>query len=295
LKRELPQEDAQRCVAWLDGELDGAERERFELRLAAEPDLAAAAEELLETDELMRRLDLRARAIAERRARLRPWLWAGSIAAAAALLVWVAASLLAPRPARVRVAVLPSFESATEFVASMPELQGLRPPGLDVQRGAGEAPNVGAAEFAARAESVEAALARRAIETSQTDARAGYFSIPLDLERRSLVRVWAFPQAGDPIALFPGDSSEGSLAAGPHMLPGARFRVAEGGEPYVVYERGYLVPIGARALDVVVAVRPWAAWAVDSRTVERASTADETQRALERAGWSVTRLVVREP
>jgi len=71
-----------------------------------------------------------------------------------------------------------------------------------------------------------------------------------------------------------------------------------GGDQVAVrYERGFLVPVGAEELDVVVAIsRP-----IDTDFIlfghvdPPAATADETQRQLEVNGWTVRRLRVIEP
>lgn len=296
----LSDADQALCVAYVDGLLDEPRRIAFELRLAQEPELAGALRSLLGTDELVRRLAATERVDVERARRARPWLWAASLAAAAVALFAIGLySLQGGRRATFEVALAPGFESARDYLESLPELSGLRPPGVDALRGADEPPNVDAAAFAERAAAAEFKLAGQALAARRTALEGGFFVIPIELGEASAVVAYGVDSAGSVTELYPGERGDAAalLPAGLHVLPQARFEsTAEGGAPRLRYTRGFLVPLGAGALDVVVGVRRGAMTAEGRKpAVDDAHSAEAVAAGLEAARFRVLRLKVCEP
>jgi hypothetical protein len=289
----LSEADMAACVAYVDGDLGSEQRAAFELRLANEPALAAATEALFDTDRMLRTAEFGTEQRLERVRRLRPWAWAASIALAAALLFTLAAYLLAPRPSvtTFRVAVAPGFESSADFIAARRELTGLRPPGLDVLRGAPSEPNIGALEFAERARAAERALAGESLEAKSNTITAGFFVVPLELDDAADVVLYALPASGAAGAEFEPVFS-GRLEAGRHVLPKERFQLDDVTGDRVRYERGVLVPVGAREVDVVVGVRGPGSFGAFAPRVRDAAYAEHE---LELAGFRIRRMRVREP
>ena len=315
----LSEADMATAVAYVDGALGHDERLAFELRLAAEPALAAATGALRDTDRLLRTLEMQMRTLemqsanqVARARRLRPLLWAGSLALAATVLIAVGVSLLDPgqfdpgeRKAGYRVAVAPGYESSADYIASVPSLGGLRPPGLDVLRGADETPNVSAREFADRAHAAELELARTVLDqaagaatpsgsSTQGEISAGFFVVPLELAVRSDVVVYALAEQADPARASEGAAPVffATLEAGRHVLPKERVALDAVTGDSVRYERGFLVSLGAGVLDVVVGVR---ASSDAPLVVSKAGDKQQAVLELERAGFSVRVLRVREP
>ena len=283
---ELDDADKALCVAYLDGLLPEGQKLAFEMRLSGDPELAKAMQRLIATDELVRRLSVKEGVDVQRARRARPWVWAASIAAAAAILGFLAIQLLR-KPARpsFEVAIAPSFESASEYIESVPELRGLRPPGIDVLRSGNETPNIEAQPFLAKA-----AAAETSDPLARTETTATFFVIPLELERPGAVSITAFTRDGRRLDLFPEGGGAQQVAAGRTILPGARFVAGAAG---VQYSRGFLVPVGAGTLEVLVAVGSAELGATPA--VTPGANADEHAAALERAGYTVRRLRVVEP
>ena len=286
-------DDMALCVAFVDGMLEAEAKHAFELRLAREPALAAAAQALLEADEMMRRLSAGTERKQARVRSLRPWIWAASLAAAAALFVLLGRSfwgdsLWSERAAPTfEVAVAPGFESPIDYIASRPELAGLRPPGLDVVRGDNPAPNISGDEFVAKARAVEADAQR-----GVADISAGYFVVPIQVADEADVLVYAFPQNGAAPTVGVEPIYAAAIAAGAHVLPSPRFAVNAKGGGNVHYERGFLVGVGAGELDVVVAVRTRSHVAQEPPRCRDAASAE---RELVARGFAVRHLRVREP
>jgi hypothetical protein len=277
---ELSEADQALCVAYIDGLLPEERRIEFELRLAGDPELARRVQALLSTDAFVRRMSGAAANTAS--PHRRAWAWTLSLAVAAAILIAFAVHLTrTPAPMRVLVAIAPGYESALDYIDSVDSLRGLRPPGVGTLRGETPEPNVDAASFLQRARASELSLARAA------ETRAGFFVVTVELDQRSRVDVIAFTNAGERLDLRHG-SDVPALDPGRHVLPGERFRAV--GQT-LEYARGFLVPIGCGALDVVVAVR--AAHSASASLAGR--TSSELLAECERVGAAVTRLRVDEP
>lgn len=292
-------EDIALAAAFVDGELREPERTRFELRLSAEPDLAAHVEGLMRTDEFVRR-HTRAKAVAAAprpRFRLLPAL---ALAAAAILAILAVRSLLGggrDRPRALEVALVPGCESAAEWIAREPGFAGRRPPGLDELRGANEEPNVDARTFV---EAAERAEARAFGASTPAETTAAFFTLPMRASETSLVFVFGFPTRGTPLRYFPPAGETRADAAlvepGDHVLPGASFRlVADPRGDRVEYQRGFLVPIGAERMEIVVAARPARGAMLDPSALEPAADAATTAERLRAADFDVRTFVVREP
>lgn len=288
--KELSGEDMALCVAYVDGLLPEARRLEFELRLAEDRELARRVAELLSTDELLRRAAAERTPVLDSARRWKPWIWAASLAAAAGILAAIALHLTsgdggAPRTL---IAVAPGFESAARCIDSFPELAGLRPEGVDRLRGESESANVELASFLEKAKAAEAAL------RGSDEVEAGYFVVPIELGASAECVVLAVDAHGKALALLPAaGEAPPRLEAGRHTLPSPRF--ALDGER-VIYRRGFLVPLGAGRLDVLVGVRT-AREVVDfdANALLAESSADGVARRLADAGFEVRRVAVREP
>jgi hypothetical protein len=315
MKTELSEDDMSRAVAFIDGAMTEGERASFELRLAADPDLAAAVEALMATDELARRAttardrDRRRGTVIrlDERRKKRALVAATIAAAAAALAMPILRWMSRDREPRIEcaVALAPSFATADEFLASHPELSGLKPPGLDSLRGATDAPNVEAREFAVRAHALEPRPSDSPTPTSPPSITAGYFVVPIETKTSCSVVVLGFPKYGASVRLYPDPADTrparelGRIEPGSHTLPHERIELASDGAS-VAYQRGFLVPIHAETMDVLVAVR---AEPLDAQTLaaidEQSTGLIGRERALfeleKRAGFRVTELRVLEP
>ena len=254
---ELDDDDRARLVAWLSGELADPERGEFELRLARDPELARLAQELGALDELLQRR--RAGAEGARARRRRAWGWPLALAAGLAAVLLGRALFLSgtQRAKSVELAVAASPDSARAWIEAHPALAGLRPPGLDELRGPGEAPNVGAEDYLARAAPGERSLFE-ALLRPEAELRAGHFVLPVRCAEECSLVVLGFPAEGRAQRLFPEREASGArLAAGEHLLPGPRLALQESAAGMQLeYRPGFLVPLGARSLHVLVASRP---------------------------------------
>src|SRR6185295_12735117 len=111
-------------------------------------------------------------------------------AAAAAILAFLAIQLRHhPLPPGFSVAVAPSFESASDYIDSVAELRGLRPPGVDSLRSGGGDNNVDVGTFVRRAEEAERAGAQLALLESHSEVAAGFFVVPIELSTPSWVVI----------------------------------------------------------------------------------------------------------
>jgi hypothetical protein len=306
--KALSNDDMARIVEYVDGTLDERERAEFELRMSAEPELAAAVEGTLDSDLLLSRLTAAGSVAATGPRALRPvrspW-WIVSMAAAAMLLFWVGRGLLqgvgAP-PAVFEVALAAGYESPSDYVASTVELAGLVPPGLGVLRGATEEPNVSAAEFVKRSAAAELELVRRTAAKETEVPRSGFFVLPLHLEADASVLVFAWPEVGAHARLWPEETdaeaaaSSARLVARDHVLPRPRIEHFMP-DDRLVYHRGFLVPFGARSVQVWFAARAAALDAADVTAVDAALATgpDALRRELDRLGFRVAELRVDEP
>ncbi len=300
-------EDLELAGAFVDGEMSEAESTRFELRLSVEPELASLVERLMSTDELVRRhargasdASMReARTTAAASSRWRTRFWPALLAAAATILAIVGIRALlrdeTQRTITAEVAIAESFESAAEWIARVPELADQRPPGLDELRGENEPLNADPREF------VDAALRAetRAFGVGAAETIATFFSLSVRASEPTQVLVFAFPTQGSPLRYWPTQEEQHSpaalLGAGVHVLPSPSFRLVEGPRgAHVEYQRGFLVPIGAGRLAVLVATRT-AGTPLDLEELAPGSDAAQTAARLRSVGFAVRTLVVREP
>lgn len=280
----LRPEDQARCVEYIDGELDEAAQLEFERRMAHEPELALAVEQLLATDRVLREQLLAP--TAARRPRNLALRLVASLAAAAVLLVSVLMFLARDRS---RVAFVASHESPLEALASAPELRLLRPEGLSALRGSQDPPNITAEEFLRTEAAAREREARSALENAVSSGEAGFFRIALELDEESLVYLQAYTRDGKAVELEPGPRR---VPAGRTELPSPRFSVDPSQPGVLRYERGYLVPVGCGELTVVIAiVSPDHALKHWPDTSELSSQ----PRELGGQGAEVHTLVVREP
>jgi len=293
--KQLGDDDILLAAAFVDGDLPEPQRARFELRLAAEPDLAEHVEHLLQTDELVRRHTRREGADRRRsRLRLLPTL---AVAAAAIAAIFAVRAFLVDERLSARsidVALVPSFESALEWIARDPALAGQLPPGLDELRGANDPPNVDAHTFH---EAVSRSESRAFGAATPAETTAAFFSLTARAPVASTVLVFGFPKEGAPLRYWPAidDADASRIAAGDHVLPGASFRLVD--DPRgarIEYQRGFLVPIGAERVDVVIASRPAVA-AVDAALLEPASDVGTEVDRLRAAGFATVVFIVDEP
>jgi hypothetical protein len=310
-------DDRARSIAYLDGLLSQDEQLAFEQRLAADPKLAARVQALLETDEWLREEQRELARSAEfaassntppRRPPPAPktWLWAASFAAAAALVLWAAASWLQREDASsFEVALAPSFEAARDYAASEPRLAGLSAPGVETLRGGESADNIDPLRFVELAREAELERHRARLAggggARESELEAPFFVVSVQLAAPSSVVVASIADGRAPERLYPDPNASAAateLAAGVHVLPGERFVLAgSGASTRVRYQRGFLAPVGVGELQVVVGVKPFAAAAELAPTpAELAATdARELEAALRAAGFETRTFVVREP
>ncbi len=291
--KRFPDEDYAAAGSFVDGEMAEPERTRFELRLAAERELAQHVEALLRMDEVARAAARRTVAARTKsRLRLVPVLAlaAATVAVVFGVRAWFDARI---EPSRAQVALVPSFESATEWIARDPSLAGQRPPGLDELRGANEPANVDARTFleaVLRLETGYFGVATPAVTT------AAFFALPVRTTEPVDVLVFGFPTRGTPVRYWPetAEVSAARVEAGDHVLPGPSFSLAlDPRGDRVEYQRGFLVPIGAERVTVVVATRP--ASALDARLLGPAKDASTAVAELDAAGFATQTFTVVEP
>ena len=236
--------------------------------------------------------------------------WAGSLAAAA-LLLFVLSKMLAHDKstlrAQVQVALAPSWESPEEFVEKHPGLVGLKPPGLDVLRGASESTNIDAAAFAAKAHTVEEETASAATRPSLQPITAGYFVVPLRTERPVSIVVFGLPANGASVRFYPESTDprpipmQARLEPGSYVLPHERIELIDepGSRARVVYNRGFLVPIGAGEMTVLIATRETLLDAQTLKTIDDAIAHKDAREAIESLlaarNFEVSALKVIEP
>jgi hypothetical protein len=305
---EFPEGDERaRSIAYLDGLLSQDEQLAFEQRLAADPELAARVQALLETDELLReeQRELARRAEPARRQPPPPsaWWWAASFAAAAALVLWAAATLLRREDvSSFDVALAPSFEAARDYAATEPRLAGLSAPGVETLRGGESTDNVDPQRFVELAREAELERHRaRLAGARERELEAPFFVVSLRLETPSSVVVDSVAAGRGVERLFPDPTASeaaAELAAGLHVLPGERFVLAGSGpSTRVRYQRGFLAPVGVGELQVVVGVKPFAAAAELAPTAAELAATDvhELEAALRAAGFETRTFAVREP
>lgn len=297
---ELVPADIALAMAWIDGELEPEAAQDFELRLAADPALAARVESLSLLDEHLRR-DARVRARTER-TRQR-WNVGVGLAAAALLLITVVPQLFAPRAPDFEVALAPGFAMAEEWIGTQPELRGASAPGIATSRGAGGAPR-SAEEFLRASELAEVQVSEQALAQGRRELQAGWFVLPMRLEEQASVLVFGFSESAPATRLFPAstDAASASVAsrvmAGRRILPGPRAVAGEKART-VQYQPGFLLPLGVGELQVLIAVRRDELDSTWLRELDgelaAGTSAQQLAARLEREGFRLQRLVVREP
>jgi hypothetical protein len=167
-----------------------------------------------------------------------------------------------------------------------------------VTRGSQQPANIDAGVFIDRARAAERRAANAALASATSVVEAGYFVVPLELHKSASVVVYGVAANGSVQMLFPSTRALASTALPPgsYVLPASRFDLdGTAGAPPLRYERGFLVPLGARSLDVVVGV---STRAVDTAALPQeslASTGDALASALRAADFRVFRLRVTEP
>lgn len=290
-ERELTHEEVATALDWIDGNLGVDAAIEFELRLAAEPGLAARVEALARMDQRMGRQRLSA----PPRARWGRWL---ALAAAAALIATLTIPRLqGPREPAFEVALAPSHALAEDWIHGAPALAGQCAPGIAMSRG--ENPTVLApGEFLRRAALAESQVIDEALGSGAKELEAGWFVVPLELAEPASVLLFAWGESGAPQRLFPtSEAAPLQLPAGRSLLPGPRAVGSEDGAA-VRYQPGFLIPRGAGRWVVLVAVRPGELGAGELRRLEDLLATQEQgpgQAHLEEQGFAVRRLIVREP
>lgn len=297
---ELPAEQIATIVDWIDGNLSHEAALEFEMRLSAEPELAVRVEALFGFDALMRR---KARASgAEARPRLHWGVWTALAAAALVAITALPRFLASPTPT-FEVALAPSFALAEDWTQQSPELKGACAPGISMARG--ENPTqLSPDEFLRRSGLAEAAVVAQALEAKRHEIEAGWFVVPIELSAPASAVVLGFRQNAASLRLFPSPAGAASatdasrLPAGRQILPGARAAFGRS-QQTVNYQPGFLVPLGAKELTVLVAVREAgldAAFLAElDGWIASGEPVDIVAERLGRAGFRVQRLSVREP
>jgi len=219
-----------------------------------------------------------------------------------ALGIGIALSVERARRVEVQLALAPGHRSPRGWMRDDPALAPLHPPGLEELRSAGTPPNVDARYFLELAEIRERQLARAALQDGVREVVAGHFVLPVALDRDATVVVLAVPRSGAPARLWPEPSDarpapeRGRLAAGSHVLPSDRFTLVEDAAgARVDYHEGFLVPVGAGELEVLVGVRSGALDEATLAEVDAALARGEAREALEDEGFEVATLRVVEP
>jgi hypothetical protein len=313
-RTSIPEADHVALLAYLDGALSEEERIRFELRLADEPALAAAYEEIADVDGLLRSAE-RARAI-PRRSAWRTWVpFALAAAALAAFGVWALLGR-SPRPSfTCEVAVLPSsleFDAYDATLGLDPRLH-LRGGGT---RGA-DTEGLGPTEYVEVVQRAERERRQDALARATLSTRAPYYTIPFRASSPCSALVLSITRTGAVAREYPRrDRPEwpanwhepGTV----HVLPREVIRLADGaGGVDVELDPGFLVPIGVRELDVLLALRdtPLAdalvqeldGW-IERESSRRATSAaqarsivDDLHAWLGARGFEVRRMRVEEP
>ncbi len=297
---ELSAGEIATIVDWIDGNLSAESALEFELRLCAEPELAARVESFSNLDALMRR---RSRASGVK-ARPRPhWgVWTALAAAALVVIAVLPRFLASPEPT-FEVALAPSFALAEDWTLQSAELKGTCAPGIAMTRG--ENPTqLSPEEFLRRAALTETAVVAQALQAGRRELEAGWFVVPIELSAPASVVVLGFCQAAPTLRLFPDQKvadptkDASRLAAGRQLLPGARASFGRSAQT-IDYRPGFLVPLGAQEFVVLVGVREAeidaASLAELDGWIAGEKSVDSAAARLVKAGFSVQRLSVREP
>ena len=130
------------------------------------------------------------------------------------------------------------------------------------------------------------------------ETTAAFFALSVHAMRPTQVLVFGFPEQGAALRYWPssdgGTASSALVGPGDHVLPGPSFEIVE--DPRgarVEYRRGFLVPIGALRVEVVVATRGDGVQ-LDAADLAPGLDAAATATRLRSAGFAVRSLSVRE-
>jgi hypothetical protein len=223
MMESLTRSDDELISAYVTGELDEADRVRFELRLAAEPELAQRLLALEAIDLVGRTLQAQ-RAVRARHPLRRVWF---AVAAAAAALAVVAWSWSASDP-RIpcRVAAVASLGGGD--LGSYAERLGV-PPELrysDTMRsGTTPTPKVSVATFLGEVGALESKRAERSLQSPAAPLGDDFFTLRLDVERQCHALVLQLHANGRWTRVFPSPSTpvfaetQNPLMPGLHTLP----------------------------------------------------------------------------
>ncbi|HTF90411.1 MAG TPA: hypothetical protein VK843_18485 [Planctomycetota bacterium] len=298
--RELSSEDVAAAMSWIDGELEPEAAMAFELRMSQDSELAQRVEALVGIDALLRR---QAKS-ASTGAGSRHWgVWM-SLAAAAGLLICALAWSMLRKPATLmEVALAPSFAMAEDWTQGKPALEGASAPGIGVSRGPNQK-QLSARDFLSASNAAEEFIATAALEEKRRELDAGWFVVPIDLREPAVVLVLSFSDAAGASRIFPSDPVvvRGHLAKGRSLLPSPR--AVEGSAPDTLeYRPGFLVPIGAKELTVLVAAhrdpedRPELHLPIEELDglLAKKPSVERVEEFLKAYGFQSQRLVVREP
>lgn len=298
--REPHAEELTTILDWIDGNLPEEAALAFELRLSAEPELAARVEELSNLDALVRRHVRAGTPLA--RTRLHWGIWV-AIAAAAVLAIAILPRFFAPTAPVFEIALAAGYASAEDWTQQTAELKGACAPGIAVSRGTNPV-LLSPEEFLRRSTLSEDAVMEQALDGKRHELEAGWFVVPIELSAPASVVVLSFSPNAGPRRLFPDPESAATLPdaarleAGRRLLPSPRAEIGRSGQS-VVYRPGYLVPLDAGELVLLVAVREAdvdaATLALVDASIEQARSANATGEFMVEAGFSVQKLRVREP
>lgn len=296
MTRKLSGAEAELALAYLDGRLEEHEACELEARLAAEPDLAQAFEELRATDTLLRAAGQRGLlsevppAAASGRRRVR---WSLAAAAGLAAALFLIDLLRSPEPPPVRWGVVASAGTADAWRAERSPVRELVPPLREEPLRGGDPPRspattAPAVDFAERAAAVHDGEVERALEARSSPRALEHFRLALELHAPRTVVVLAATHDGAVVRLFPpADAPPGAarLAAGRHTLPEPPFVPAGNGA--LAYRPGWPVPLGSGGATLLVASStsetvPWSG--LDDLLREAAPLSPEEARARLRAG-----------
>lgn len=302
--RELSPAEMAQAIDWIDGALEPEAAIAFELELSSDPELARQVEQIAGVDAFLRSKSTGRALRKSSPSRWIVWTACAAVAAAALILIALAPGLFAPRAPRFEVALAPSFALAEDWVNQQPGLEGASAPGIAVSRGPNPRP-MSAEDFLRESDAAEATVVATALAARRVELEAGWFVVPIELEVSSDVLVLGFNAGAGAARLFPPPSDPhpmGVLHAGRTLLPSAR-AVSAATPDTLEFRPGFLVPLGARKMTVLVAAKRAELkglhtladhGSIDARLAQ-GSTLEEIAAWLTSEGYACQSLVVREP